>query len=214
MLKKSFRNRSVKSISALLGASTLAMGIGFSQSSQAADPFIAQIVMFGGNFAPRGWAFCDGQLLAISSYTALFSLVGTTYGGDGRTTFGLPDLRGRTAVHPGNGPGLSSIRWGQKGGAETHTLTVAQMPSHTHTATATLRGIDRRGNKALPGGHTLASKSRTNIYQTAAPDVDMQAGSVTVSIANTGGGQPFNIRDPYLGIYHIIALQGIFPSRS
>ena len=94
------------------------------------EPFIAQIMMFGGNFAPRGWAFCDGQLLPISQYSALFSLLGTTYGGDGRTTFGLPDLRGRVAIHPGNGPGLSSIRLGEKGGTETNTLSTAQLPPH------------------------------------------------------------------------------------
>ena len=96
------------------------------------DPFLAEIVMFGGNFAPRGWAFCDGQLLAISSNTALFSLLGTTYGGDGRTTFGLPELRGRFAMHPGNGPGLSSRKLGQKGGSERVTLAITNLPSHTH----------------------------------------------------------------------------------
>lgn len=214
MLKKSFRNRSVKSISALLGASALVMGMGLSQPTQASEPFIAEIIMFGGNFNPRGWAFCNGQLLPISQNTALFSLLGTIYGGDGRTTFALPDLRGRAAVHPGTGPGLSNIRLGQKGGAENHTLSVAQMPSHTHTATATLKGIDRKGDKHEPGGNTLASKSRTNIYQTAPPDVAMKAGSVTVSNAATGGSQAFSIRDPFLGINHIIALVGTFPSRN
>ncbi|WP_320815318.1 tail fiber protein [Flavobacterium sp.] len=106
---------------------------GIFPSRSGTDAFIADIVMFGGNFAPRNWALCDGQLLAISSNTALFSLLGTIYGGDGRTTFGLPDMRGRTAIHPGNGPGLSSYRIGQRGGSETNTMTVSQMPSHNHT---------------------------------------------------------------------------------
>jgi len=96
------------------------------------EPLIGQIMMFAGNFAPRGWAFCEGQLLAINQYQALFSILGTTYGGDGRTTFGLPDLRGRVPMHPGNGPGLSSKRLGQKGGSETNTLNVSQLPSHNH----------------------------------------------------------------------------------
>ena len=104
------------------------------------DPFIAEIIMFGGNFAPRGWAFCDGQLLSISSNSALFSILGTTYGGDGRTTFGLPDLRGRVAMHPGSGPGLTQRRLGEKSGMETVTLTTNQIPSHNHTATATASG--------------------------------------------------------------------------
>ncbi len=104
-------------------------------SRNCTTPFIAEISMFAGNFAPRNWAFCDGQLLAISSNTALFSLVGTTYGGDGRTTFGLPDLRGRTVVHPGQGSGLSTRTWGERGGVETTTMTINQMPEHTHTIT-------------------------------------------------------------------------------
>ena len=102
-------------------------------SRSAADPLVAEIMLFAGNFAPRGWAFCDGQLLSISSNTALFSLLGTTFGGDGRTTFGLPDLRGRTAIHPGSGPGLSNRRWGEKGGTETNVMNILQLPAHTHT---------------------------------------------------------------------------------
>ncbi|MBQ0719111.1 MAG: phage tail protein [Gammaproteobacteria bacterium] len=138
--------------------------------------------------------------------------------GDGRTSFALPDLRGRTAVHPGKGPGLTNIRLGQKGGAQTHALTPAQMPSHKHTATttATLNGISAAGSSATPGGNSLASKSRTNIYSATAPNVAMAAGSVTVTTAlsKTGGDQSFSIRDPFLGIYHVIALQGVYPSRS
>jgi len=111
---KNTRSKTVKTITTIVGASALVAGVGFSTKALAAEPFLAEIIMFGGNFAPRGWAFCDGQLLAISQYSAVFSLMGTTYGGDGRTTFGLPDLRGRTAVHPGTGPGLSPITWARE----------------------------------------------------------------------------------------------------
>lgn len=210
MLKKSLKNTSVKSISAILGASALVMGMGFSQPVQASEPFLAEIKMFGGGFNPRGYAFCDGQLLSIASYSAVFSLMGTTFGGDGRTTFGLPDLRGRVAVHPGTGPGLSQIRWGEKGGVQTTYLTVNQMPAHTHTAT--VHANAGRGNDSNPDGNVMAEKSRTNIYSDAAPNVTMRAGAVTV--ASAGAGQGVENRMPYLGIYHIIALQGVFPSRN
>jgi len=199
----------------------LALGIGLSGAptvKASSDPFIAEIIMFGGNFNPRGWALCDGQILAISDHSALFSILGTTYGGDGRTTFALPDLRGRGAVHPGAGPGFSPIRLGERGGAEKYKLTVAQMPSHSHTAstTATLNGINAAGTSASPGGNSLASKSRTNIYSAAAPNVAMVAGSVTAetTVTSSGGGLSFSIRDPYLGINYIIALVGTFPPRN
>ena len=214
MLQKYFKTKSVQSIGAILGASTLVMGMGYSQPVQASDPFIAEIVMFGGNFAPRGWAFCEGQLLQISQYTAVFALLGTTYGGDGRVTFGLPDLRGRAAIHPGSGPGLSTYRLGQKGGVEQVTLTVNQVPSHTHAATATAHASSTRGNDSDPTGNIMAVKSRTNIYSNVAPDVTMKAASVTVSNANTGGSQAHENRMPYLAINHIIALVGTFPSRN
>lgn len=210
MLKKSFRKISVNSISAALGASALIMGMGFSQPAQASEPFIGQIQMFGFNFPPRGWAHCDGQLLSIASNSALFSLLGTTFGGDGRTTFGLPDLRGRNAVHVGQGPGLSNIRWGQRFGAESVVLTTGQMPAHNHTAT--IHATDTSGNTADPDTAILASKSRTNIYSNAAPNVTMNA--ATVSVSNSGSNQPVSVRDPSLGIYHSIALTGIFPSRN
>ena len=213
MLKKSFKNKSIKSISAILSASALVMGMGFSQPAQASEPFLGQIQMVGFTFAPRGWAFCDGQLLSISTNTALFALLGTTYGGDGRTTFALPDLRGRVAIHPGNGPGLSNYRLGERGGVERVTLVAAQMPAHSHAATAALNATDSRGNSAVPGGNILANKSRTNIYSTAAPDVTMNSDAVTVEVANAGGNQSHENRMPYLGINHIIALQGLFPSR-
>ena len=118
-----------------LGINHIIALVGIFPSRNQSDPFIAEIIMFGGNFAPRGWAFCDGQLLPISQNTALFSILGTTYGGDGRTTFALPDLRGRTAIHPGTGPGLSNRRLGESGGSETNTMTIGQMPSHNHIIT-------------------------------------------------------------------------------
>lgn len=169
------------------------------------EPFIGQIQIFGFNFAPRGWALCDGQLLPISQNTALFSLLGTTYGGDGRTTFALPDLRGRVPVHVGNGPGLDTISWGEKGGQIQSQLTVANLPSHSHA----LNGTNGTADQAQPGGNALAQSSEDQ-YAAAAPGDAMRAGSV----GNTGGNQAFNIRNPYLGIYYSIALQGIFPSRN
>lgn len=169
------------------------------------EPFIGQIQIFGFNFAPRGWALCDGQLLPISQNTALFSLLGTTYGGDGRTTFALPDLRGRVPVHVGNGPGLSPISWGGRGGAESMTLTSANLPAHTHTLNATNATADQ----AQPGGNALAQSSEDQ-YAAAAPGDAMRAGSV----GNTGANQAFGIRNPYLGIYYSIALQGFYPSRN
>lgn len=171
------------------------------------DPFIGQIIMFGGNFAPRGWALCDGQLLAISSHSALFSILGTTYGGDGRTTFGLPDLRGRVSLHPGNGPGLSSYRLGEKGGEEGVVLTESQMPSHKHEVQATNSFAENPG----PGTKYLAGNDTgVNIYHTGPVNRIMGADMIT----NSGGGQSHENRQPYLGVNYIIALEGIFPSRN
>ena len=168
------------------------------------EPFIGQIMMFGGNFAPRGWAFCDGQLLPISQNTALFSLLGTTYGGDGRTTFALPDLRGRTPIHSGHGPGLSDYRQGSKGGQETVTLTVNQMPSHNHVVKANL---DEGTSDEVENNYL--SNSSTPLYSSSA-DGNLN----TSSVVHTGGGQAHSNMQPYLAIQYVIALQGIFPSRS
>ncbi|MFK7748296.1 MAG: phage tail protein [Kordia sp.] len=172
------------------------------------DPFIGEIVMFGGNFAPRGWAFCQGQLLAISSNSALFSILGTTYGGDGRTTFALPDLRGRTAIQPGTGPGLSTIKLGQRGGAEYHTLTISQMPTHNHSGSMSVSNV--AGDDDVPGN--TASIGASEIFVESAPNTNLANGSVVTS--NTGGNQSFYLRNPFEGINFIIAMLGVYPSRS
>ena len=174
-----------------------------------ASPFLAEIVMFGGNFAPRGWAFCSGQLLPISQNQALFSLLGTTYGGDGRTSFGLPDLRGRVPMHAGNGPGLSPRQLGQKGGAETVALTAQQLPPHNHAARAV--GGGGNSNDAVNNywADDLGVSSAT--YHTGSTALsNMNPGA----IANTGGGQAHNNVQPFQCVNFIIALVGIFPSRN
>jgi microcystin-dependent protein len=170
------------------------------------DPFIGQITTFGFNFAPRGWAFCEGQLMPISQNTALFSLLGTIYGGDGRTTFALPDLRGRVIIGPGRGPGLSDYRLGTRGGAETVTLTTAEMPSHNHGFALGDAGASPAGTNALIGKTTGAD----TIFNGTSGNAQL-AGS---AISNTGGGQAHENRMPYLAMHNCIALVGIFPSRS
>ncbi|WP_158840546.1 phage tail protein [Polaribacter sp. L3A8] len=187
------------------------------------DPFLGQIQPFGFNFAPRGWAKCDGQLLPIASYSALFSLLGTTFGGDGRTSFGLPELRGRSIVHIGNGPGLSTIAWGERGGHEYITLNQTNMPQHSH---ALVNGVANASLTTLDGGtainetgtaeNKLASGgSQLEIYM---ESDGTQSGTLDVNISGTttasGGNQAFYNRNPFLGINVCIALQGIFPSRS
>jgi len=175
------------------------------------EPFIAEIIMFGGNFAPRGWAFCDGQLLAIAQNQALFSILGTTYGGDGRVTFALPDLRGRVPMHAGNGPGLSSRRLGERGGLEAVILVEGQIPSHDHPATAAVAVSTAAGGEVSPGGQFIASHAGAfNEDATAAQSL---AGA-SATVQNAGGGQSHDNIQPYNTINFIIALQGTFPSRS
>jgi microcystin-dependent protein len=170
------------------------------------EPFVGEIRMFAGNFAPRGWAFCDGQLLAVSQNDALFSLLGTIYGGDGRTTFGLPDLRGRIPIHAGHGPGLSERRLGAKGGAEKVTLTVNQLPSHHHDIYASSAG----GSSGNPAGNVSAGTAPTNVYSTS---LALRQNMSSDTITNVGGSQPHTNEMPYLCIHFIIALVGIYPSR-
>lgn len=175
------------------------------------EPFLGQIQAFGFNFAPRGWAMCDGQLLPISQNQALFSLLGTIYGGDGRTTFALPDLRGRSMVHMGTGPGLSLIQIGQRGGQESVTISVNEMPSHSHTAT--LHGETTAADKKNPNNKMLAL-TETNTYALPVPAENKTMAAESIVIQSTGGGQSMNIRNPYLGVNICIALEGIFPSRN
>jgi microcystin-dependent protein len=174
------------------------------------EPFIGQIMQVGFNFAPRGWALCDGQLLAINQYTALFSLLGTTFGGDGRTTFGLPDLRGRISKHVGNGPGLANVTWGQRGGAESVGLTINNLPSHTHS----LLCSDAAGDKGNANGNFNAGSKTSGLGTVDTPYSASQNSQMAAAISNTGGSQSVQISNPYLGIYHCIALTGIFPSRN
>ncbi|WP_417207645.1 phage tail protein [Antarctobacter sp.] len=177
------------------------------------DPFLAEISLFGGNFAPRGWAFCDGQILPINQNQSLYSLLGTTYGGDGRTSFALPDLRGRVPLHSGNnsqGPGLSPYSLGQKGGTEYVTLTVNELPAHNHGVK--MRAESRAGNLTDPGGNMLAAGSTIFRANTPADDVDLDA--AMIQQFNAGGGQPHYNMPPFLAVNYIIALQGLFPSRN
>lgn len=177
-------------------------------STLTSDPFIGQIIFFAGNFAPRGWANCDGQLLPISSYSALFSLLGTMYGGDGRTTFALPDLRGAFPLHPGTGPGRPSYQQGQRGGQTDTQLSAVHLPAHTHA----LRASNIDGNTPDPSGNYLANSVGfdRDFTNDASGLTNMNAGSVT----STGNGQLFSNMPPFVGIRAIIALQGIYPSRS
>lgn len=190
------------------------------------EPFIGEIKMFGGNFAPRGYAFCMGQTLSIAQNTALFSLLGTTYGGNGQTTFALPDLRGRSPVGQFQGPGLSPIVLGEVGGAENVTLVQSQMPTHTHVATGsctvsaagtpTSPALAPTPTNAVLGGSLGGSPAAAAIWSSAMKDPVPLANpsTVAVTVQPAGGSQPVPIRSPYLGINFIIALEGIFPSRN
>ena len=178
------------------------------------DPFVGEIRAFGFNFAPRGWALCQGQLLAINQNTALFALLGTNYGGNGYQTFGLPDLRGRLIVNPGQGNGLSNYSIGQLGGIENETLLLTELPLHTHTLTQglTVMASSAAGISSTPAGNVLAVLNTVQHYSTS-PDVQMAAGSIAGTATVVGGGTPHSNLMPYLCINYCIALQGIFPSR-
>lgn len=178
------------------------------------DQYLGEIRMVGFNFAPVGWALCNGQLIAISQNQALFALLGTFYGGDGRTNFALPNLQGRVAIHQGSGPGLSPYVIGQTGGVENATLTSTNLPPHTHT----LNASNATGTQSSPAGGSIAQVNTgdprqptlASAFVPGTPSVTMAQGS----IGNTGNGIPFNVLQPYLCVTFIIALVGIFPSRN
>ena len=169
-----------------------------------ADPFVAEIRIFPFNFAPKGWAWCNGQLLPLSQNTALFSLLGTTYGGDGKSTFALPDLEGRAPMHPGQGPGLSLHDLGETGGSETVTLLESEIPAHSHQA----RGSTDDDDATIPVGNAYGQL--TVAY---APGASATAAMSPEALAPAGGDQPHNNMMPYLTFYFNIALQGVFPAR-
>ena len=174
---------------------------------------IAEIRMFAGNFAPVGWAFCQGQLMSIDQNTALFSLLGTTYGGDGQTTFALPDLRGRVADGTGQGPGLPNIQLGQVAGEATHTLISQESSAHNHPLSGNASGLANSANPAgnSPGiGVVPSTNTPVNMYNNGAPGNAMNPQSVGIS----GGSQPHNNMQPYLGMNFIICLEGIYPSQN
>ncbi len=176
------------------------------------QPFLGEIMQIGFNFAPRSWALCDGQLLPIAQNTALFSLLGTAFGGDGRTTFALPDLRGRVAKNVGTGAGLDTVTWGERGGTELINILIANMPSHNHTMYAQADA----GNIRNPTGSYLSGDSGGDFtwWNSAQGGTKNLVATNNESIGNTGGNIPIDVRNPFLGIYHCIALDGIFPSRS
>jgi microcystin-dependent protein len=185
------------------------------------DQFLGEIRLFAGNFAPRGWHLCDGTVMPINQNTALFSLLDVNYGGNGTTTFALPDLRGRVAIGTGQGPGLSNRSVGQQVGAVSATLTVGQLPPHTHTAatgTLALAASSARGNVQSPAGAVPAAEAAgvTATYSAGPSDTTMAAAALTgaPALASTGGGQPVSVEQPYLVVTYIIALQGIFPARN
>ncbi len=170
------------------------------------DPFVAEIRIFPFNFAPRGWAWCDGQLLPLSQNTALFSLLGTTYGGNGKSNFALPDLQGRAPMHPGQGPGLSLHDLGETGGSETVSLLESEMPSHPHAQNASTQ----QALENIPTGQLAASGDGVNLFAPTGSFVAMS----DQALAPAGGDQPHNNLQPYLTFYFNIALQGVFPPRT
>ena len=175
-------------------------------ATKGTGPFIGEIMLFSGTFAPYGWALCNGQLLSIAQNTALFSIIGTTYGGNGQSTFALPDLRDRVPIHFGQGPGLSARTLGERSGAAAHTITLAEFPAHTHV----VRASSAFGTSATPTGMYPARNPALNPQYAPAPDAVM----LPSAIAEVGGNQPHNNVQPCLGLNFCIALIGVFPSQS
>ena len=175
------------------------------------EGYIAQIIMFAGNFAPQAWAFCQGQLLPINQNQALFSLLGTTYGGNGQTTFALPDFRNKSPLGMGTGPGLSSVGLGESSGSSTQTISLANLPAHNHTATMNVAVTSSLANTDEADGSIPAAGQ--SLYASPA-GASNSLGGVSGIISNSGGGQAINIRQPYIGMNFVICLQGIYPSRN
>ncbi len=196
----------MKKIKMTIKITIVVMLLSLTTKIQAQEQFLGEIRIFPYNFAPRGWLPCNGQLLSIASNTALFSLIGTTYGGNGATTFALPDLRGRMPLGNGSGPGVSNKTLGEIGGTETVTILTTQMPAHTHTVNAQTAA----GNTNVPTGNILGNAGGfDNDFSNTAPNTTMNANMVST----TGGNQPVSIMQPYLVIGYYIAIEGIFPSR-
>jgi microcystin-dependent protein len=193
----------------LLATALSASTIPSTASAQALEPFIGETIVVAFDFCPRGWAAAEGQLLVIAQNQALFSLLGTQYGGDGRVTFGLPDLRGRAVINQGQGPGLSNYTIGQPTGTTSFTLTTANLPSHTHTAE--LKVVPTAGNEGNPVRNSLAAApAGRTIYSTADPTAAMNSGDINI-LPTTGGGQSVSNTSPALVMRYCIAVQGIFP---
>jgi microcystin-dependent protein len=190
----------------VLGVAAMFATLTSAAYAQATEPFLGQLALVPYNFAPKGWALCNGQILSINQNTALFSLLGTTYGGDGITTFALPDLRGRVPISAGQGAGLSNYDLGQTGGSETHALTVSELPAHSHALSAdTSVGTTERPGGALPARNAAGVPQYGNVATT-----QLSANAVQPA----GGNTPHDIRQPYVTLNWIIALQGVFPPRN
>lgn len=182
------------------------------------EGYISEVRMFAGNFAPLSWAFCQGQIMPIAQYTPLFALIGTTYGGDGQSTFGLPDLRSRAAIHNGQGPGLSAYQLGQMGGSENVTLTALNVGGHTHAVTGTAAIAVATGDGQTPlAVNNFPAGNGDAIYSTTTDNSTMAPASltgITVAVQTPNGATPINTVQPYLALNFIICLEGIFPSRN
>lgn len=179
------------------------------------EGMIGEVRMFAGNFAPKNWAYCQGQILQISQNTALFSILGTTYGGNGTTNYALPDMQGRVCVGTGNGPGLSPYALGQKSGTETVTLTMTQMPAHSHVATGSFTPWVNAAapDETNPSGGFLAVSTGGDIYS-GNSNATMAPSPITATIGNSGSNQPHENMQPFLGMNYVICMYGIFPSRN
>jgi len=175
---------------------------------------VGEIRLFAGTFAPLSWAFCNGSSMSIAEYTTLYAVIGNTFGGDGVTNFNLPDLQSRTAIGTGQGPGLKAVQLGEAGGAESVTMTIAQMPTHSHTGAATIsiQAYSGAGDTGSPTGAVLAGL--TGAYSTEPADTNLAAESATIPLTVAGSGQPFSIIQPYSASNYIICTEGIYPSRS